>query len=168
MSQTASNKPLKMRRKSDWAVFALILFAVSSLCGFLLLTERGRRPSVDRGGNSQPEMIHLRRRNEIELLCWGHFLSDAAWAWSGIFFGGWGGDIGKLHWENIRPWWGQPSRSLFVHANTATVTRPLVEDTRTASWSSAGRQIEQKDCKRECLSGLVLLSIEHSVSHSVI
>lgn len=110
-------------------------------------------------------------------------LEEEEWDWTAVlgsffvwrclglvwdFFGGWGGDIGKLHWENIRPWWGQPSRSLFVHANTATVSRPLVEDTHTASWSSAGRQIEQKDCKRECLSGLVLLSIEHSISHSVI
>lgn len=45
------------------------------------------------------------RRREAQLLRWDHF-SDS---WSGLRVsppppsGGWGGDIGKLHWENIRP-----------------------------------------------------------------
>ena len=61
-----------------------------------------------------------------------------------------GGRIGKLHWENIRPWWGQPSRSLFVRAGAAAVSRPLVEDTRKdepeLSWPTHWAQEEMCWC----------------------
>lgn len=61
-----------------------------------------------------------------------------------FFFGGGGGggvgkgEIGKFCWENIRPWRGQASRSLFVPRKRALCC-PLVEDMqhrRCISWKA--------------------------------
>lgn len=66
----------------------------------------------------EPEIIYF--RGDVRLDCSGGVIFLALGLVWDFFFpsygGGWGGDIGKLHWENIRPWWGQPSWSLFVRA----------------------------------------------------